>query len=261
MPTVLAIVHLLALVFGVTVLVLRAKALARAERAEELGPVFLWDNLYAAVALFWIGSGLLRAFGGFEKGSDYYLHNHVFWTKMLLLAVVLGAEAVIMVRLIRFRIQRKRGHSISFSHKPGLVKLHWVELWSIVGMVTMAALMARGVGFVPPKGEGTIRASLPSDIERGAVIYRTRCLTCHQADGRGMGGKLGADFVGDPTRLSKSDAALVASIENGVPNTPMRGFSAELEPDEIASVVRYVRHRFGKPEASGLTAPDRGHNL
>ncbi|HEY3495164.1 MAG TPA: DUF2214 family protein [Polyangiaceae bacterium] len=260
-PTLLAIVHLLSLVFGVAVLVLRAKSLARAERAEELGPVFLWDNLYAAVAAFWLGSGLLRAFGGFEKGSDYYLHNHVFWTKLLLLAVVLGAEGVLMVTFIRFRIQKKRGAAISLANKPRLLKLHWVELWSIAGMVVMAALMARGVGLVPPKGQRTAGVALAPDSERGAAIYRTRCLTCHQADGRGRGGKIAADFVGDPSRLAKPEASLVASVAHGVPNTAMRGFASELAPDEIASVVRYLKARFGATGAGGLTKPDPGRNL
>jgi len=252
LPTLLAIIHLLSLVFGVAVLVLRAKALARAERPEDLGPVFFWDNAYAGVALFWLGSGLLRAFGGFEKGTDYYLSNHVFWTKMLLLAVLLGHEGILMVRFIRWRIQKKRGQPISFEKKAKMVRLHWVELWCAAGMVVMAALVARGVGVVPPKAEGTIRTEAkPPGIERGAAIYQVRCLTCHQADGRGLGGRLAADFVGEPARLAKPEALLVASVTRGVPNTAMRAFGGELEPEEIVSVVRYVQHRFGTSAASG----------
>jgi putative membrane protein len=257
LPLLLAVTHLLGLVFGVTVLVLRAQALARAERADQLKPVFLWDNLYAGVAFVWIGSGLLRAFGGFEKGADYYLSNHVFWTKLLFLAVVLGAEGVLVVRFIRWRIAVKRGTPIAFEKKPALLRLHWVELWSIAGMVTMAVLMARGVGVVPPKPEGTIqtKASLPEG-DRGAEIYRVRCLTCHQVDGRGLGGKLAADFVGDPSRLTKPEALLIASVEHGVPNTAMRAFGGELEQQEIVSVVRYVRQRFGKPGAGAERAEE-----
>jgi putative membrane protein len=251
LPTLLAVVHLVALVLGVAVLVLRAKALARAERNEELGRVFFWDNLYAAVALFWIGSGLLRAFGGFEKGTDYYLQNHVFWTKMLLLLVVLAAEGVLMATFIRWRIQKGKGQPVSLEKKPKLATLHWVELWSIAAMVVMAVLMARGIGLVPPKGEGMIRTqAAPPDLERGAVIYRVRCLTCHQADGRGLGGKLAVDFVGEPARLGKSEEVLVASVEHGVPNTAMRAFGSELERDDIRSVVRYVQRRFGKAGAA-----------
>jgi putative membrane protein len=253
--TLLAVIHLLSLVFGVAVLVLRAKALARAEGPADLKPVFLWDNLYALVALFWIGSGLLRAFAGFEKGTDYYLSNHVFWTKLLFLAVVLGAEGALMVRFIRFRILKGRGQPISLEKKPLLLKLHWVELWAIVGMVAMAALMARGVGVVPPKSEGTIqtRATTP-DLDRGAAIYRTRCVSCHQADGRGLGGRVAADFVADPSRLAKPETELVAAVAHGVPNTAMRAFSPELEAEDIRSVVRYVQKRFGQGGAP-LGAP------
>jgi putative membrane protein len=245
LPTLLAVVHLLALVFGVAVLVLRAKAVARAEGNPDLKAVFLWDNLYAGVALFWLGSGLLRAFGGFEKGTDYYLTNHVFWTKMLLLLVVLGAEAVLMATFIRFRLQRGRGQAVSWEKKAKLLRLHWVELWSIAGMVAMAALMARGVGVVPPKGTIRAEASAP-DLERGAMIYRVRCISCHQLDGRGLEGKLAVDFSAEPARLAKSEEILVASVERGVPNTAMRGFASELGADDIRNVVHYLRQRFSK---------------
>jgi uncharacterized membrane protein len=34
----------------------------------------------------------LRAIGSYEKGMDYYLHNHLFLTKMGLLALILILE-------------------------------------------------------------------------------------------------------------------------------------------------------------------------
>src|SRR5689334_11727247 len=46
MQLLLPALHLCALALGVAVLVQRARALASAERNEDLKRVFLWDNLY-----------------------------------------------------------------------------------------------------------------------------------------------------------------------------------------------------------------------
>jgi len=38
--------------------------------------VFHADNWYGVAAILWVVTGLLRAYGGLEKGSAYYLENH-----------------------------------------------------------------------------------------------------------------------------------------------------------------------------------------
>jgi putative membrane protein len=40
-----------------------------------LNDVFTADSFWGIAALLWIVTGLWRAFGGLEKGSDYYLHT------------------------------------------------------------------------------------------------------------------------------------------------------------------------------------------
>jgi len=242
----LAALHLLSLVAGVAVLVLRAKALAAVERPEQLKSVFFWDNLYALVALFWLGSGAFRAFGGFEKGTDYYLGNHVFWTKMLLLLVLLAAESVPLVAFVKARIRLGRGEAVSLANKALLIRLHWVELAAIFGMVLMAALMARGVGGRSGAAAAEAAPQREALVAQGEAVYRVRCVLCHQADGRGAEGKLAADFVGDRTRLAKSDEALAHSIENGVPKTAMIGFGGQLSDQEIRAVIAYLRAHFSK---------------
>lgn len=243
----LAALHLLSLVAGVAVLVLRAKALAAVERPEQLKTVFLWDNLYALVALFWIGSGAFRAFGGFEKGTDYYLGSHVFWTKMAFLLLLVAAESVPLVAFVKARIRLGRGEAVTLHNKALLIRLHWVQLVAIFGMVLMAVLMARGVGAKSSASaaEGAA-AARGATLAQGEAVYRVRCVVCHQADGRGVEGKLAADFVGDRTRLAKSDQALAHSIENGIPKTAMIGFGNQLSPQEIHAVIAYLRATFAK---------------
>jgi putative membrane protein len=240
-------IHLCGLALGIAALMQRARALSLAERNEDLKRVFFWDNLYALVAAFWLGSGLLRAFGGFEKGTDYYLANHSFWGKMLLLAGLLVAEGMLMVTFIRFRIAVKKGQAVALDGKARLLRLHWVEVWAVVGMIVFATLMARGVGVVRTR-VGATTGPEAKDAQRllaGKRTYQARCQTCHQLDGRGLGGKVAADFVGDRSRLEKSDAALTQSIAHGVPGTAMRGFAGELDGEEIQNVLAYVRSAFG----------------
>ncbi len=51
----------------------------------------------------------MRAFGGFEKGSEYYFHNHFFMARMGLLALILLLELKPMDTLIQWRIQLGKG--------------------------------------------------------------------------------------------------------------------------------------------------------
>jgi mono/diheme cytochrome c family protein len=113
-------------------------------------------------------------------------------------------------------------------------------------MVTMATLMARGIGVVKAKSSAaTSDARAAVELAAGERVYRRYCVTCHQFDGRGQNGKLAADFRGDPKRLEKPDEELRAIIAKGVPGTAMRAFGGELDDAEIHGVLHYLRTRFG----------------
>jgi len=239
----LAAVHLLSLALGVALLVLRGKALEQVKDEKDLDRVFVWDNLYGVLALFWIGSGLLRAFGGFEKGTDYYLSNHVFWTKLVFVLLLLGFETPILAALIRFRVQKAKRQAIDLSGLPRLVRLHWFELASVVPIVIAATLMARGVGTVSQR-DSEEKTANAADAARGEAVYRSLCISCHQADGRGADGRLAADFIADRSRLAKPDEVLIASILNGVPGTAMAPFAGRVSEGDARDVVLYLRARF-----------------
>jgi putative membrane protein len=247
---VLPALHLLSLALGVLSLTQRARALAAAERNENLRAVFFWDAVYGLVAVVWLGSGLWRAFGGVEKGTDYYLSNHAFWTKMLLLLVLLVIEGYLAITFVRWRLVLKKSGAVSLERKARLVRFHYAEFWLILGMVVMATLMARGVGAVKPKSSGEEAALDQAELlATGENVYRRHCVTCHQVDGRGLDGKLAADFRADPRRLARPDTELGAAIANGVPGTAMRAFRADLDDAEIRSVINYLRRRFGSGAA------------
>jgi len=88
---------------------------------------------------------------------------------------------------------------------------------------------------------------LPGDPVAGAEVYKIYCEACHQADGTGMMGMLGADFVNDKTRLAKPNAALMYAIENGVEGTMMEAMGAKVPEQDQKDVISYIRKTFGDP--------------
>jgi mono/diheme cytochrome c family protein len=162
------------------------------------------------------------------------------------LLLLLAVEGVLMVTFIRWRIALAKGRSIDLSERPRLVTLHHVEFWVIVVVVIAASIMARGIGSVRAPSGGTSASPAAAEISLGGELYAQHCGACHQADGRGVGGQVAGDFVGDPTRLAKSDAQLLSSIAQGVPGTAMPGFSGRLDTKQQQAVLAYIRAKFGQ---------------
>ena len=142
----LAALHLLALAIGFAAIWTRARALGRVAGGGALGRVFTADAVWGLAAVLWIGTGLLRAFGGHEKGTAYYLQNHAFWTKMALLAVVLLLELWPMATLIRWRLALRRGGAVDPDAAPWLARISYLQAALVLAMVVAASAMARGIG-------------------------------------------------------------------------------------------------------------------
>jgi putative membrane protein len=138
--------HLLALGIGLGAVWARGRALRSSLDAGTLKQVFLADTMWGLAAMLWISTGLWRLLAGLEKGTGYYLQNHVFLTKMALLALVLLLEIRPMVTLIRWRKTVARGQAPDTTAAPLLARISFVQAGLIVLMVFAAAAMARGVG-------------------------------------------------------------------------------------------------------------------
>ncbi len=124
----------------------RGRALRSSLEAGTLREVFFADTLWGLAAVLWISTGLWRLLGGLEKGTGYYLQNHLFLTKMALLALVLLLEIRPMITLIRWRKTLSRGEAPDTKAAPLLGRISFVQAWLIVLMVFAAAAMARGMG-------------------------------------------------------------------------------------------------------------------
>lgn len=228
----LSSVHLLSLAGGVALLLLREHALRGPLDRPGIERVLRYDNLAGLVAITWMGSGLWRMLGAVEKGTAYYVSSPLFWVKMGLLCAVWALESWPMITFIRWRMALARARPIQPRHITWMRRVHFLELGIVMLTVLVASLMARGVGR---------RAAAAA--AGGAEIYGRHCMPCHQADGRGLGGRLAADLG---TRLHKGDEALLRSIADGVSGTAMVGFRGRLTKEEMRQVLAHVRSAFGR---------------
>ena len=142
----LATLHLLGLGVGLGAVYARARALRGVLDAPGLRRVFLADTWWGVAAGLWIVTGLLRAFGGFEKGAAYYLHNHLFLTKMGLLVLILLLEIGPMLRLIVWRRSLGKGTVPDTTPAARYARISMVQAFLVLLMVAAAAGMARGFG-------------------------------------------------------------------------------------------------------------------
>lgn len=138
-------IHLLALLIGAASIAVRAAAVRGITDTRRLGLVFRADSWWGISALLFIGTGLWRAFGGLEKGSDYYLGSTAFHVKMGLLLMILALEVRPMTTLIRWRVANARGQSIDLAASDTIARISTIQLLLLAGMVVMATAMARGL--------------------------------------------------------------------------------------------------------------------
>jgi putative membrane protein len=145
---IVAALHLLALGIGLGAVWARGRALRIPKGrldAEALRRAFHADSWWGVAGLLWIATGLWRAFGGLEKGTDYYLHNPAFHAKMGLLIALLLLEGWAATTLTRWRIRQARGETLDLGRARALGTVSLVQAGLVVLMVLAATAMARGI--------------------------------------------------------------------------------------------------------------------
>jgi putative membrane protein len=142
---IVAALHYLALAVGLPAVFLRGRALKGTLDDAGFRRLFAADAAWGVAAALWVVTGLLRAFGGFEKGSAYYLQSHLFYIKMGLFLAVVALEIRPMLTLMRWRQARRRGSRVDTSQAPALFQVNHIQLGLAVVMVFVASAMARGL--------------------------------------------------------------------------------------------------------------------
>ncbi len=92
-----------------------------------------------------------------------------------------------------------------------------------------------------------------ADNAAGAAVYKSKCVTCHGADGGGtaVGKSLKVADLRSAEVQNRSDAELTQVISDGKDNMP--GFKGTITDEEIHAVLAHVR-TFG---AKGDPAPKK----
>ena len=138
--------HLLALALGLPSVYLRGRALKGPLDRDGIRRLLAADTVWGIAAALWIATGLLRAFGSLEKGSQFYLQSPLFWTKMALFVTVIILEIWPMLTFIRWRGALRRGEMPDTSRARALYLVNHVEMGLVVLIVFVASFMARGFG-------------------------------------------------------------------------------------------------------------------
>lgn len=108
-----------------------------------------------------------------------------------------------------------------------------IETFALIALVVVAIT----AGTTPAAGQ---------DAPNGATVFKSKCVTCHGADGSGtaVGKSLKvADLRSDEVQ-KKSDTELIQSVSDGKGNMP--GFKGNLTDDEIHAAITFVRTLAGK---------------
>jgi len=138
--------HLLALAIGLGAIVVRGRLLRRLQVPDELPAVFRADNLWGLAALLWLGTGLARAFGGLEKGTEYYITHPLFLTKMVLFVIVVLLEVRPAMTLVRWRRRYRSGAELELGPARWMAMISSVQGGIVVVIVFLATAIARGIG-------------------------------------------------------------------------------------------------------------------
>lgn len=142
----LAAVHLLAFGYAFASILRRSRGLRRCTTMEDLPAVFGADNGWGLSALVLIVTGVMRVFGGFEKGAAYYLHEPLFLLKIGVLILILVLEVGPMMALLRWRLAYRRGDVPDLTVAPKYSRTGRLQVLLLIVMVFAASGMARGIG-------------------------------------------------------------------------------------------------------------------
>ena len=143
----IASLHLLALGIGFGAIYARSRALRRASTPADLAPAFLADTWWGVAGLLWLVTGLWRAFGGLEKGTEYYLHHPLFHAKLTLFVLIVLLEVLAGVTLMRWRGAARSGGAIDYGRAKLISRIGHVELLFILVMLFLGTAIARGIGY------------------------------------------------------------------------------------------------------------------
>ncbi|HEY7140126.1 MAG TPA: DUF2214 family protein [Methylomirabilota bacterium] len=143
---IVASLHYLALAIGLPAVMLRGRALKGPFDEAGFRRLFTADTMWGVAAALWVATGLLRAFGGLEKGSAFYLSSRLFYLKMACFLAIVALEIWPMLTFMAWRAARRRGERVDTSRARALFQVNHVQMALVIVMIFVASAVAHGVG-------------------------------------------------------------------------------------------------------------------
>lgn len=106
-------------------------------RSSSLPILKKLDIAYGISAVLVLATGISRIF--LEKGADYYLENHAFWTKMVLFLIIGGISAYPTILFLKARSET----DISDGQYHNIKKALRTQIVLVLPLVLCAVMMAR----------------------------------------------------------------------------------------------------------------------
>ncbi len=144
-------------------------------------------------------------------------------------------------------------HGLPPSGMPSFASLREKQITSLVQVVRRLDKSIEKPGErieVPPPPES-------ATVAKGRKLYRANCAACHGQHGRGEGPGASAlpvkprDFTTGELKAGSSPEQIYLRIAAGIRPSGMPSFREQLAPEEIWSIVRYVREDLMPDKARG----------
>jgi len=103
--------------------------------------------------------------------------------------------------------------------------------------ITKKALVGFAASFVL-----ALAMSASAAAQDAAALYKTKCASCHAADGSGdtpVGKKLGVKSFSDPEVAKSTDAAWIDATKKGKGKMP--AYDGKLTDDQIKDLATFIR--------------------
>ncbi|MCC7519345.1 MAG: cytochrome c [Verrucomicrobiae bacterium] len=73
------------------------------------------------------------------------------------------------------------------------------------------------------------------------AVWMKKCALCHGADGSGKPAMKTKDYTKAEEQAKMKDEEILKAIQEGVPNSKMKGYAGKLSGDEIKALATFVR--------------------
>lgn len=112
------------------------------------------------------------------------------------------------------------------------------KLSLFISTTVLFCLVVLGGGLSADSKPEATDAAKQDLVKRGALVYKTRCVICHNAEGRSPNERM--RLSDDEWKHGGKPEEIQKVVAEGVKGTAMMGFKNRLNPNDIKAVTAYV---------------------